>query len=326
MILKKHLFLSALCALLSAGVASAQIVGPVVNTVLSNTDSPNTVIIDLTPGSATFDGAAPELPDTPTPLGDGTVEAYLFVDGENITGTSNVIASSGGIFSPVTIVGLPDDPANGAPTTSGVQTDNLTLTLPDGTLIMGMSPGTDTGHRASNLTGMIDTSSFETGTVYAIFGELGADQAQIVFTTPDGENTVSATIGGGLEGTNPGAPFTFGEPADFDQNGSVISAFSFDNTGPVDNSLLSYNYQCTDVDGSRARFYGFVVDGVVDGVDPGDTLLGDVNLDGEVNFFDISPFIDVLAAQGFQNEADINLDGIVNFFDIAPFITILAGG
>ena len=53
-------------------------------------------------------------------------------------------------------------------------------------------------------------------------------------------------------------------------------------------------------------------------------LLGDVSLDGTVDFFDIAPFIAVLAANGFQAEADINLDGAVNFFDISPFINILA--
>ena len=54
-------------------------------------------------------------------------------------------------------------------------------------------------------------------------------------------------------------------------------------------------------------------------------LLGDVDMNGEVNFFDIQPFIDVLASQQFQAEADIDRNGVVNFFDIQPFIDILAG-
>ena len=54
-------------------------------------------------------------------------------------------------------------------------------------------------------------------------------------------------------------------------------------------------------------------------------LLGDVNLDGVVNFFDIAPFIALLSAPDFQFEADINGDGQVNFFDIQPFIDILSG-
>jgi cyclophilin family peptidyl-prolyl cis-trans isomerase len=52
--------------------------------------------------------------------------------------------------------------------------------------------------------------------------------------------------------------------------------------------------------------------------------LGDINLDGEVNFLDISPFINILSTDGSQAEADIDLNGVVNFLDIAPFIEILA--
>ena len=54
-------------------------------------------------------------------------------------------------------------------------------------------------------------------------------------------------------------------------------------------------------------------------------LLGDVNRDGVVDFFDIQPFINVLSTQTFQAEADIDESGVVNFFDIAPFIEILSG-
>jgi len=57
----------------------------------------------------------------------------------------------------------------------------------------------------------------------------------------------------------------------------------------------------------------------------GESVLGDVNLDGEVNFFDISPFIDLLSAQDFQIEADADQNNALNFFDIAGFISILAG-
>jgi len=54
-------------------------------------------------------------------------------------------------------------------------------------------------------------------------------------------------------------------------------------------------------------------------------LRGDVNLDGRVNFFDITPFIGVLSANGFQAQADVNGDGAVSFLDIAPFINVLSG-
>ena len=54
-------------------------------------------------------------------------------------------------------------------------------------------------------------------------------------------------------------------------------------------------------------------------------LLGDVNLDGVVNFLDISPFIAVLANGQSQAEADCDDSGVVDFLDITPFITILSG-
>lgn len=57
----------------------------------------------------------------------------------------------------------------------------------------------------------------------------------------------------------------------------------------------------------------------------GGVLLGDVDLNGVVNFLDIAPFIAILSANGFQAEADINGDGVVNFLDIASFIGILSG-
>ena len=54
-------------------------------------------------------------------------------------------------------------------------------------------------------------------------------------------------------------------------------------------------------------------------------LLGDVDLNGVVTFFDIPPFLAILLDRSFQFEADIDGDGDVDFFDIAPFIDILFG-
>ena len=53
-------------------------------------------------------------------------------------------------------------------------------------------------------------------------------------------------------------------------------------------------------------------------------VLGDVDMNGAVNFSDIAPFIAVLASGGLQAEADINLDEQVTFADIPGFIAILS--
>ena len=55
-------------------------------------------------------------------------------------------------------------------------------------------------------------------------------------------------------------------------------------------------------------------------------LLGDLDLNGEVDFDDIAQFISLLGTNSFLNEADIDRDGEVTFDDIGPFITLLAAG
>ncbi len=54
-------------------------------------------------------------------------------------------------------------------------------------------------------------------------------------------------------------------------------------------------------------------------------LIGDVNLDFEVNLLDIGPFIDLITSGGFLVEADINQDKLVNLLDVAPFVNLLSG-
>lgn len=53
--------------------------------------------------------------------------------------------------------------------------------------------------------------------------------------------------------------------------------------------------------------------------------VGDVNLDGVVDFLDVFPFIDLLTSGTYQVEGDTNEDGVVNFRDIESFISLLAG-
>ena len=58
-------------------------------------------------------------------------------------------------------------------------------------------------------------------------------------------------------------------------------------------------------------------------VTPAPVLLGDVNLDGAIDFSDIPAFIAVLLSGVFQANADCNEDGGVDFSDIPTFIEIL---
>jgi hypothetical protein len=64
-------------------------------------------------------------------------------------------------------------------------------------------------------------------------------------------------------------------------------------------------------------------------------VVGDMNCDGLVNNFDITPFVLALSSPAGYAEAypdcdiangDINGDGLVNNFDITPFVALLTGG
>ena len=52
-------------------------------------------------------------------------------------------------------------------------------------------------------------------------------------------------------------------------------------------------------------------------------LLGDCNLDGVVDFLDVSPFINILLTDDYLEQADIDGNGEVDFLDISPFIAVL---
>ncbi len=74
---------------------------------------------------------------------------------------------------------------------------------------------------------------------------------------------------------------------------------------------------------------GNLLDGDGDGIGGDDATdnffrrYGDIDLDGEANFLDISPFIAALTSNEYRLEADANGDGVVNFLDIASFISLL---
>jgi hypothetical protein len=55
-------------------------------------------------------------------------------------------------------------------------------------------------------------------------------------------------------------------------------------------------------------------------------LLGDVNLDGNVNGLDVGPFVVLVTSGGYQAEADMNGDLAVNGLDVSPFVAAIVGG
>ena len=63
---------------------------------------------------------------------------------------------------------------------------------------------------------------------------------------------------------------------------------------------------------------------LVPGFAVGQSVLGDVDQNGDIDFSDIAPFIALLASSTYQFEADVDGNGNVDFFDIQPFIDILA--
>lgn len=102
------------------------------------------------------------------------------------------------------------------------------------------------------------------------------------------------------------SPFDF-NAVNVTQSGDVITlSVSFAGSQPSD-------FGDIEVDAT------FVATGVV----PDTVLKGDVDMDGDIDFNDITPFITVLQAGGFQAEADCDCSGVIDFADIPAFIAIL---
>ena len=111
-----------------------------------------------------------------------------------------------------------------------------------------------------------------------------------------------------------------------DSSGAVVdsSLSTVDNVEHVfQNALAAGTYLLrVSNDSGFASDYGLAWRGDLVAVFP----LGDVGMDGDVNFLDIPRFVDLLISGVYQREADCNQDGDVNFLDIPPFIEIIIGG
>ena len=120
-------------------------------------------------------------------------------------------------------------------------------------------------------------------------------------------------------------------PEDFTAAVEQTQGVGYDPSLYADPVSLGDTHIFIDDDGSKYLFFSYVSaefggaqgEGAISAVRL--FVLGDVNLDGEVNFLDISPMIGLLTSGEYQIEADINRNGSVNFLDISPFIGLLTG-
>lgn len=111
-----------------------------------------------------------------------------------------------------------------------------------------------------------------------------------------------------LSNLQPGQPFTI-----TDRNVTLSGVLD-------DGQQFSFDLNSTDTGQDYFASGSIVTITLTNGVLPP----GDVNQDGNVNFLDITGFIQILVNRTFSEQADVNQDGVVNFLDIMPFIIILS--
>jgi len=146
------------------------------------------------------------------------------------------------------------------------------------------------------------TASFDGGAEETIFTNDNPNEGTFVYTLDDG-STVPLDD-----------PFVIG--GQFVVN--EFQTFNFPISGSGSELTLTLNYN------TNGAGEVLAIDNVsVSSGAETDALKGDVDMDGDVDFDDIAPFIAVLQAGVFQAEADTDCNGEVDFGDIAPFIAIL---
>lgn len=138
---------------------------------------------------------------------------------------------------------------------------------------------------------------------------------------PTGDNSTNAIthLAGGLL-TDDSDPLTHDQHEDINISLSGLA----DHTLEVGETAV-IQIAFTGGEGSGGGHHLFVDNVAFSGVsDTTTVLLGDCNLDGTVNFLDISPFIFALSSGSYLAQADCDQNGAVNFLDIAAFIAILS--
>ena len=239
---------------LSAVSAHGATLTNVANTVVSN----NNANYDLSvfAGQAAYNdggvgGTQPSAPTFRNTLGDGTLLSYNLVGN---AGTGSVLTSyaSSGTRTPVPVAD------NSGPTTThgnGEDWSNVWITTDPGagTVFTGTKDANPTGvagaantfARASTVDGTVDISGLASGQVYFPVGSyLQGFSLTLTMTGSATDIVADYTV----------ATNDFGRT-----NSGWISEFSFANEGQYD--TINYEWRHQDIDGSRARFQGVMLDG-----------------------------------------------------------------
>jgi hypothetical protein len=161
------------------------------------------------------------------------------------------------------------------------------------------------------------------------FGTSEYDSNGDVLADGLGNVYISGYTTGSLEGTNAGGHDAYISKYDASGTREWIRQFGTsepDGSGGVSADGLGNVYisgrTWGSLGGANAGLYDAFVAKFTDLPDP---LLGDVNLDGEVNGLDVDPFVEVLLSSSYQPEADMNEDQVVNGLDVDPFVAVVLG-
>jgi len=212
---------------------------------------------------------------------------------------------------------------------SGVAVGNFTVSTSSSVAGTGTNFGTNAGDASHNDTdpitegyafsaqdtnvhidGLLANSAAGDTIVLSIWGIGGTGGQQGSFTVTYGSNTASE---GNTQETRYNGE---GEPRNSAVGSIPFVNFTFIADGVTDQ--ISF-----DIDNVPGTFTATINAFSLSVSDPPVILLGDVNLDGVVNFSDIPAFIALLQSGEFQAEADCNGSGDVDFSDIPFFIDIL---
>jgi len=141
---------------------------------------------------------------------------------------------------------------------------------------------------------------------------LGAGQSYVVFGTNSG--FASSLDLSTLDGTN---GFLINGIDVGDEAGTSVSSAGDVNGDGIDDLIIGARYG--DPNGNMGAGESYVVFGRA----ASSVIKGDVDMDGDIDFSDIAPFIAVLQSGVFQAEADCDCSTVVDFADIPAFIALL---